>query len=42
MVVAMADVSREAVRGMSRTTESYAPKKRVRVPAWMCSEEVPS
>jgi superfamily II DNA or RNA helicase len=42
MVVAMADVSREAVRGMSRTTESYAPKKRVRVPAWMYSEEVPS
>lgn len=40
MVSAMADVSREAVRGLSRTTESYAPNKRAKVPAWMCSEEV--
>lgn len=40
MVAAMADVSRESVRGTVRARESYAPAKRVRVPAWMRSEVI--
>ena len=39
MVDAMADVSREAVRGSVRTREEYAPTARVVIPSWMKSEQ---
>lgn len=39
MVSAMADVSRESVRGLTRQSEDYAPTKRVRIPRWMRSED---
>ena len=38
MVVAMGDVSRAAVRGLMRQSETYAPNAAIKVPQWMVTE----